>query len=327
MRWPKWTFLDPFVALLLATVLVATLLPARGAVAGIASRATMVAVALLFFLYGARISPRDAWAGARHWRLHALVLLSTFALFPLLGLAARVLQPQVLTATLYQGLVFLCVVPSTVQSSIAFTSIAHGNVPAAVFSASFSNLAGVLITPLLATALLTGAGAVTFSAASIIDIMLQLLVPFAVGQAVRPWIGRWMRRHRRLLGLVDRGSVLLVVYTAFSAGMVAGIWHQVSAGQLLALLAVLVVLLALVLVLTGLAGRLLGFAWPDRVTAVFCGSKKSMATGLPMAAVLFHPRNVGLMVLPLMLFHQIQLIVCAAMARRWGARAGRTHAG
>lgn len=304
----------------MATVGVAALLPARGAAATVAGTATAVAIGLLFFLYGARIAPRTAWAGARHWRLHVLVLLSTFALFPLLALGARVLEPAVLTPALYQGLVFLSVVPSTVQSSIAFTSIAHGNVPAAIFSASFSNIAGVVLTPLLAAALL--GGAVGFSAGSIGEIMLQLVLPFALGQAARPWIGGWIDRRRGVLGYADRGAILLVVYTAFSAGVVAGVWHQVSVGRLLVLLGVLVVLLVVVLLLTGWSARLLGFARPDRVTVVFCGSKKSMATGLPMAAVLFTQQTVGLMVLPLMLFHQIQLIVCAVLARWWSTRAG-----
>jgi solute carrier family 10 (sodium/bile acid cotransporter), member 7 len=321
LRWPRWLPIDPYVAALLATVGVATLLPARGAGATVASDATTVAVGLLFFLYGARIAPREAWAGARHWQLHVVVLLTTFAVFPLLALAAQALRPAVLTPSLYQGLVFLCVVPSTVQSSIAFTSIAKGNVAAAIFSASFSNIAGVVVTPLLAAAMLAGSGTAGFSARSIIEIFLQLFVPFAAGQLLRPWIGGWMQRHRKLLGRTDRGSILLVVYTAFSAGVVAGIWHQISAGRLVTLVGVLVALLALVLAVTSLVGNLAGFSRPDRITVVFCGSKKSMATGLPMATVLFSQHSVGLMVLPLMLFHQIQLLVCAVLARRLGARA------
>ncbi|GAA4718204.1 bile acid:sodium symporter family protein [Phytohabitans rumicis] len=310
-------YVDAYLIALLAVVGVAALLPARGAAATAVSTATTVAVGLLFFLYGARIKPAAAWAGAKHWRLHAVVLLSTFALFPLLALALAFLPAGMLTPALYDGLVFLSVVPSTVQSSIAFTSIAGGNVPAAIFSASFSNLAGVVVTPLLAAVLLGGAVAV--SAGSIGKIVAQLVLPFAAGQALRPWIGGWMERRKRILGYADRGAILLVIYAAFSAGVVAGVWHEVSPGRLLALVGVLSVLLALVLGLTYWAGRLLGFDRPDRVTAVFCGSKKSMATGLPMATVLFTPASVGLMVLPLMLFHQIQLVVCAVLARRWAS--------
>lgn len=305
-----------FILALTATVGVAALLPARGPAAAVASVATAVGIGLLFFLYGARIAPRAAWAGARHWRLHAVVLLCTFGLFPALALGGRWLDGPVLTPALYDGLVYLSVVPSTVQTSIAFTAMAGGNVPAAVFSASFSNLAGVVLTPLLAAALL-GGGAI-FSAGSLAEIAAQLVLPFAAGQAARPWLADRLERRQRLLGYAERGAILLVVYTAFSAGVVAGVWHQVSAARLGALLAVLAALLALVLALTWLAARLLGFDRPDRVTIVFCGSKKSMATGLPMAAVMFGPAAAALLVVPLMLFHQIQLVVCAILARRWG---------
>jgi sodium/bile acid cotransporter 7 len=305
-----------FILALLAAVGVAALLPARGPAATVASVVTAAAIGGLFFLYGARIAPRAAWEGARHWRLHVVVLMCTFALFPVLALAAWWLDGPVLTPALYDGLVYLSVVPSTVQTSIAFTALAGGNVPAAVFSASFSNLAGVLLTPLLAAALL-GGGAI-FSAGSLGGIAAQLVLPFAAGQAARPWLAGWLERHARALGYADRGAILLIVYTAFSAGVVAGVWHTVSPARLAALFAVLTVLLALVLGLTWLGGRLLGFDRPDRVTIVFCGSKKSMATGIPMATVMFGPATAAVLVVPLMVFHQIQLVVCAILARRWG---------
>lgn len=313
--------IDPFIAALLTTIVIATALPARGSGAVAFGHLAVLAVALLFFLYGARLSPDAMLTAVRHWRLHVVVFLSTFALFPLLGLLAGALVPTVLTPSLYVGVVYLCTLPSTVQSSIAFTSIARGNVPAAICSASLSNLAGTLLTPLMAGALLTSHG-IGFSAQSIWDIVLQLLVPFLLGQLLRRWIGGWVQRHRGVLSVVDRGSIVLVVYTAFSAGVVAGIWHQLSLVNLVALLAVALVLLAVVLAVTTTAGRLLGFDLPDRIALVFCGSKKSLASGLPMATVLFAGQNVGLIVLPLMLFHQAQLMVCAALARRYAARTG-----
>jgi sodium/bile acid cotransporter 7 len=321
MGWLRRLPVDRYISAILATVLLASLLPARGAGARVFDVLTSVAVGLLFFLYGARLSPRTAWAGARHWRLHLTILLATFALFPLLGLAARVLQPWLFTPQLYQGLLFLCAVPSTVQSSIAFTSIARGNVAAAICGATFSNLAGVLVTPVLVAATLHGSGGVRLSAGSVVDIVLQLLLPFAAGQLVRPWLGDRMDRHRRVIGLVDRGSILLVVYTAFSAGVAAGIWHRVSAGRMVAVIAVDALLLAAVLGTLLVITRALRFSREDRIAAVFCGSKKSLASGLPMAAVLFSGPSVGLIVLPLMLFHQIQLMVCAALARRFGRQA------
>ncbi|MFI7016434.1 bile acid:sodium symporter family protein [Streptomyces sp. NPDC050164] len=306
--------IDPYILLLLATVGVAALFPARGTVADVASGASTAAIALLFFLYGARLSTREALDGLRHWRLHVTVLACTFAVFPLLGLAARGLVPVILTHPLYQGLLFLTLVPSTVQSSIAFTSMARGNVPAAICAGSFSSLVGIIATPLLAASLLGGSGG-GFSADSLLKIVLQLLVPFLAGQLLRRWIGGFITRHRKVLGLVDRCSILLVVYTAFSQGMVQGIWHQVSPLRLAGLLGVEAVILAVMLLLTWYGGKALGFSREDRITLQFAGSKKSLAAGLPMASVLFGPQA-SLAVLPLMLFHQMQLMVCAVIAKR-----------
>jgi sodium/bile acid cotransporter 7 len=310
--------LDPFVIAILATVGVATLLPASGVVADGFSTATTIAVGLLFFLYGARLSTQEALDGLRHWRLHAVVLAATFVLFPLLGLALFLLPPSVLPAQLAAGVLFLAVLPSTVQSSIAFTSIARGNVAAAICSASLSNLAGIVLTPLLVALLLSGDGA-GVDGSAVLGIVLQLLAPFVAGQLARRWIGAWITRNSAPLKLFDRGSILLVVYTAFSAGMVEGIWHRLDVTHLLVLAGVCCVLLAAVLGATGWGARVLGFARADRITIVFCGSKKSLASGLPMATVLFGHAQVGLIVLPLMLFHQIQLIVCATLARRYAS--------
>ncbi|MFF3909853.1 bile acid:sodium symporter family protein [Streptomyces sp. NPDC001848] len=305
---------DPYILLLLGTVGLAALVPARGTAASVTSGAATAAIAFLFFLYGARLSTREAVEGLRHWRLHVTVLACTFVVFPLLGLAARGLVPVFLTHNLYTGLLFLTLVPSTIQSSIAFTSIARGNVAAAICAGSFSSLVGVVVTPVLAAALLGNSGG-GFSADSLVKIVLQLLVPFLAGQVLRRWIGGFVTRHKKALGLVDRGSILLVVYTAFSEGMVRGIWHQVSPLRLGGLLVVEAALLAVMLVLTWYGGRALGFGREDRIAIQFAGSKKSLASGLPMASVLFGAQA-SLAVLPLMLFHQMQLMVCAVIAKR-----------
>ncbi|WP_256925033.1 bile acid:sodium symporter family protein [Streptomyces sp. Amel2xC10] len=313
LMWPSRMPVDPYILLLLGTVGIAALFPARGTGADVASGAATAAIAFLFFLYGARLSTREALDGLRHWRLHVTVLVCTFVVFPLLGLAARGLVPVFLTEPLYQGLLFLTLVPSTIQSSIAFTSMARGNVPAAICAGSFSSLVGIVVTPLLAASLLGGSGG--FSAGSVVEIVLQLLVPFVAGQVARRWIGAFVARHRKVLGLVDRGSILLVVYTAFSEGMVQGIWQQVSPVRLGGLLAVEAVLLAVMLALTWYGARALRFDREDRIAIQFAGSKKSLAAGLPMASVLFGA-HASLAVLPLMLFHQMQLMVCAVIAKR-----------
>ncbi|MGW9173403.1 bile acid:sodium symporter family protein [Streptomyces decoyicus] len=314
---PSWLPVDGYILALVGTVALAALLPARGPAATVAEGASTGAVALLFFLYGARLSTREAMAGLRHWRLHLTVLACTFVLFPALGLAARGLVPYVLTPALYTGLLFLCLVPSTVQSSIAFTSLARGNVAAAICAGSFSSLVGIVVTPLLAGLVLHGDGG-GFSADSLLSIVGQLLLPFVAGQLLRRWISGLLLRHKKVLGYVDRGSILLVVYTAFSAGMVQGIWHQVSTLRLLCLLGVEAVLLAVMLTVTSYGSKRLGFPRADRIAITFAGSKKSLAAGLPMASVLFGAQA-GLMVLPLMLFHQMQLMVCAVLAKRFAA--------
>ncbi|MFE4383995.1 bile acid:sodium symporter family protein [Streptomyces cyaneofuscatus] len=311
---PSWLPVDAYILALVGTVVLAALLPARSTAADVAGGASTGAVALLFFLYGARLSTAEALDGLKHWRLHLTVLACTFLVFPLLGLASKGLVPFVLTPELQAGFLFLCLVPSTIQSSIAFTSIARGNVPAAICAGSFSSLTGIFLTPLLAALLLGSAGG-GFSADSLLKIVLQLLVPFLAGQLLRRWVGGFLTRHRKVLGLVDRGSILLVVYTAFSEGMVAGIWSQVTPARLGALLAAEGVMLAVMLALTWYGARRLGFGREDRIAIQFAGSKKSLAAGLPMASVLFGA-HASFAVLPLMLFHQMQLMVCAVIAKR-----------
>jgi solute carrier family 10 (sodium/bile acid cotransporter), member 7 len=309
--------IDPYIAAIVGMVCLASLLPVHDTGAIIAGHFTTAAIALLFFLHGARLAPQAALAGDSQWRLHAVVLASTFVVFPALVLTARALSPELLSAPLWTGLILLSVLPSTVQSSIAFTSIARGNVPAALCAATMSNLLGMVLTPLLAGILLSSQGG--FSIKGVGDILVQLLLPFAAGQLSRPLIGDWAQRNRTLLGLVDRGSILLVVYTAFSEGVTQGIWHQLGMADLGRLLAIDAALLAAVLAITTYGSRLLGFSRADEVTIVFCGSKKSLASGLPMATVLLAGQSAGLIVLPLMLFHQIQLMVCAWLAKRYAS--------
>jgi sodium/bile acid cotransporter 7 len=314
--------IDTFLVLIVLTVGVAALLPARGVAATGVGHATTVAIGLLFFLYGARLSTREAIEGLKHWRLHGTVVLATFVVFPLLGLAFQLVPSAVLPTELKLGVLFLCCLPSTVQSSIAFTSVARGNVPAAICAASLSNLLGIVITPLLTGLLLSSQGGI--SGGAIVDVALQLLAPFVLGQLLRRWIGGWVTRNKKYLQVVDRGSILLVVYAAFSEGMVEGIWGRLSPAALGALLGACVVLLGVVLALTWFGSR--RFRRADRITVLFCGSKKSLASGLPMATLLFPSSTLGMIILPVMLFHLIQLVVCAVLARIWSHRTAQVPA-
>jgi sodium/bile acid cotransporter 7 len=316
---------DSFTVLLLCSVALASVLPCRGQTAVVFGDITTVAIGLLFFLHGAKLSREALLSGLTNWRLHLLVLASTFVMFPLLGLAMKPLSGTVLPPDLYVGILFLCTLPSTVQSSIAFTSVARGNVAAAVCSASASNFAGIFITPLLVGALIVqGAGGAGGGSTldAVVSIVKQLLLPFLAGQFLRPWIGGWIDAHKPMLKIVDQGSILLVVYTAFSESVNEGLWHKLSLPTLVGLGVLCCVLLAIALGLATYASRRLGFSREDEITIVFCGSKKSLSSGVPMAKVLFAPGALGMVILPVMLFHQIQLMVCAVLAARWAKRKG-----
>ncbi|VVD89327.1 bile acid:sodium symporter [Pandoraea communis] len=320
---------DNFTLMLVATVGLASLLPAHGEGKVAFNLLTNVAIAALFFLHGAKLSREAVLAGATHWRLHLLVFASTFVIFPIVGVALKPLLSWMVTPELYLGILFLCTLPATVQSAIAFTSVARGNVPAAVCSASASSLFGIFITPVLVGLIVIhhdgNAGTSPFD--SIGNIMLQLLVPFIAGQLSRRAIGKWVERNRALLKIVDQGSILLVVYTAFSEAVNTGLWHQIPPLALLGLLGCCAVILAIMLAVTTYSARWLGFSREDEITIVFCGSKKSLASGIPMAKVLFATGPLGAIVLPLMLFHQMQLMVCAVLAQRYANRQRAAQAG
>jgi solute carrier family 10 (sodium/bile acid cotransporter), member 7 len=303
------------VAIIVAAIL-ASLFPASGGWADALEYVTTAAIALLFFLYGARLSPAQTVAGLKHWRLHAVILAFTYLVFPLLGLATVWLLSPVLNSSLATGLMFLTLVPSTVQSSIAFTSIAKGNVAGAIVSASASNILGVFLTPALAWLLMTGTGRIEFTPSTILEIFGQLLAPFVLGQLSRRWTASFVDAHPELK-LVDRSSIVLVVFAAFSTGMRENMWAQTTPVSLLIVLAACLAMLALMLTLTWWTARRLGFSRADAIAIQFCGTKKSLASGLPMAGVLFAGQAVGLLMLPLLLFHQTQLMACSALATRY----------
>lgn len=314
---------DWYIILIVSMVLLASVLPAHGAATPIFGLATKIAIGLVFFLHGAKLSRDAVLRGITHWRLHLLVLATTFILFPLVTLMMAALPAWITPVALAPGIVFLGCLPSTIQSSIGFTAIARGNVAATVASATASNLLGIAITPLLG-ALLMHAQGNGLSFHSVQSIVIQLLVPFVAGQLLRPVIGPWISTRAKLLSYVDRGSILLVVYSAFSEAVTGGIWRQVSALDLVRLALICLVILGLILLATLMAARAFGFPTEDEISIVFCGSKKSLASGVPMAGVLFPGAGLGLMLLPIMIFHQLQLMACAVIAQRYAKRADTT---
>lgn len=307
---------DPLIVLIILAVILALIAPIYGQAADWFSFATKIAIALLFFLYGARLSTAEAIAGLKHWRLHLTILCFTYIAFPLIGLALQPTSPWI-GEDLYLGILYLTLVPSTVQSSVAFTSIARGNVAGAIVSASASNLLGVVATPLLVM-LCMARNSVTINGGVFLDIAIQLLLPFLAGQLCRPWIKTFAASQATKI--VDRGSIAMVVYSAFSAGVIGGIWDRLGAIQLIGLIIFSVVLVAAMLFITRLVAQKLRFDEADTIAIQFCGTKKSLATGLPMAAVIFGGANIGLLILPLMIFHQVQLMMCSALASRYALR-------
>jgi len=321
-RW-RWLRPDNFTLVLLTVVLFAAFFPIKQSVTGSMNRFTDVAIAALFFLHGARLARESVVAGMLHWRLHTVIIICTFVLFPLLGWALQPLAGWALTPELYIGVLLLCCLPSTVQASVAFTAMAGGNVAAAVCAAALSSLLGVFVTPLLMSLLAGSQGVLADPLQAAGAIVMQLLVPFAAGHLLRPWIAAWVLRQRALLRLTDQGIILLVVYTAFAQAVHEGLWRNTPLVSLLTAALVAVLLLAMVIPgITWLARRL-GFSRDDEIPIVFCGSKKSLISGVPIARVLFADAGLGAIVLPLMIYHQLQLILCALVAQRYARRMPR----
>lgn len=311
--------LDWYIAAIVGMVVLASVLPARGEAAPVVANLTKIGIAAVFFLHGAKLSPEAVLKGLLHWRLHGAVLATTFVLWPAVGLAASHLPGWIAPIALAPGLVYLACLPSTIQSAIGFTVIARGNVAAAVCGASVSNLLGMVATPLL-VGLLMGAEGGALSFASFEAILLQLLAPFVAGQLLRRWIGGFIQTHGKRLGLVDRVSILLVVYNAFSGAVVAGIWSKVSALDLARIIVLCLILLALSLGFMIWLARARGFTKEDEIAMAFAGCNKSLAAGVPMAGVLFPAATVGFVLLPVMLYHQFQLMLCAVLAQRYAQR-------
>lgn len=315
---------DLLIILIVIAVIAALLVPVRGEVAEVTSWILKIAIGLLFFLYGARLSPQEALKGLMHWKLHLLIMGFTFVLFPLFGLAMFPLK-AVVGNEMYLGILYLTLVPSTVQSSVAFTSIARGHIAASIVAASVSSLVGVVFTPLLVLLLMSNSGGLHIDASTFINIAVQLLLPFLVGQVLRPWVHKFAASP--LTKKVDQASIGLVVYTSFSEGVVEGVWSSVSWLTLIGLVVGSVVVVYLLLSTTSFVARKLGFGYADQVAIQFAGTKKSLASGLPMAAVMFGSGGLGMLILPLMIFHQVQLIMCSMRASTYLAEWVREGAG
>lgn len=275
----------------------------------------------IFFLHGISLSTEKLKQGLARWPVHMVVQVFTFVVFPLVGVALTLTAGRWMPPELVLGFLYLCVVPSTVSSSVAMTALARGNVAASIFNATFSTLLGVLLTPLLVSLLIGASGGGSSLASMVGNVAMLLLLPFVVGQLCRPIWGAWFARWKPWTNVIDRGVILLLVWSAFSDSVADGLWANHGVGLIVTTLVVAGAILAFVLTLSRKTSRAFGFGVEDEITTVFCGSKKTLASGVPMAKVIFgsHPA-LGVIVLPLMFYHQLQLFVCSVMAQRYARR-------
>ena len=315
---------DIFTTGILISLVLGLIVPCYGQGAVVFDWLTNAAIVLLFFLYGVKLSRKSVVEGLLNWKLQGMVFFFTFVFFPIvIPLLRPVFEPMV-GAALFMGLVYVACLPSTVQSSIAFTSVAGGNVPAAVCSASVSSLLGVFLTPFLVRILFstTGDGG-QVGLDTVLKICYQILLPFVLGQLSQPLLRKWVLGHKTLIGWNDRSTIWLVVYTAFSSATSGGYWDKLELLQLAGLVLACMIILGLNFTATWYSSRLLGFNREDRITIVFCGSKKSLAVGAPMMMAIFGTLDNNLL-LPLMVFHQVQLMACAHLARHWQQKGADT---
>jgi len=311
---------DWFLPGMFVAVVLACIFPGPGAQGGWMhpELLTKAGVALIFFLHGVALSFASLRSGILQWKLHLVVQGCCYVLFPLIGLGIYYSTGRWLPTDLRIGFLYLCALPSTVSTSVAMTATAHGNVPVAVFNASLSSLIGVVVTPLWMSLATQAGGEQEPLVSVILDLMKWLVLPLVVGQLVRPWLGDWAARNKKRINTVDKLTILLLAYTSFCDSVRMGVWTEHGVTAILVTFFGSLLLFFVVYQCVGRVCDLLGLSWPDRIATVFCGSKKSLATGVPMAQIMFGSNpGLGLILLPIMIYHPMQLIICGILASRW----------
>ena len=312
-----------FLVGMLVAIGLAILTPNLGRSGGVLHLGTVtsIGVALVFFLHGLGLSPKAIKEGVSNWRLHIFIQLATFAVYPLIWVIFGSTFLAYMPAALAFGFCYLFVLPSTISSSVAMTSVGKGNVPGAIFNASLSSILGVFITPLLIQLFMEVEGAELDLMASVFAIGKLLLLPMIVGQLLRPYLLKFTQKHKAVVNKIDKYVILLIVYSAFCDSVANGIWGDFSLGLLSTSIAICLLCLLIVVHSLQWIARHVGFQQSDEVAAVFCGTKKTLAAGVPMAKVIFGADpNLGMMLLPIMLYHPIQIFYCAALANRYAAK-------
>lgn len=311
--------LDTFILLLITMIILASIFPEGGSGRGPWSLSSLAGygISLIFFFYGLKLNFARLKAGLRNWKLHMVVHLSTFVLFPLLVLSCRGWFVNTEVYNLWLGTFFLATLPSTVSSSVVMVSIAEGNIPAAIFNASISSIIGVFITPLWMSMVNTASGANADMSGIISKLILQVLVPVIIGILLNKKWGHFAEKYKKQLKYFDQSVILCIVYTAFCESFEQHMFSSIGLGELVFLGVGMVALFFIVYGIISLVSKLLRFNREDRITATFCGSKKSLVHGTVMSNVLFaNSTIVGILLLPLMLYHALQLIVVSMMAQK-----------
>ncbi len=282
---------------------------------------TGIGVSLIFFFYGLKLPFSTIKSGLSNWRLHLVIQLATFLLFPLLLLPFRLLVDTVEQEHYWLSFFFLAVLPSTVSSSVVMVSIARGNIPAAIFNASISGLIGVVVTPLWMSLFLDFHTENVF-----VDVywglIREIIIPVILGLLLQRYFGQWATRHSKKLTLFDKSIILLIVYSSFAESFVSGVFNQVSTSYLIWVFVGVMVFFFLVYVLIwGLVKYAFKFTVADQITALFCGSKKSLTHGSVFGKFLFvNNPYAGLYFLPIMLFHAFQIFVVTIIAQHYNNR-------
>jgi sodium/bile acid cotransporter 7 len=314
---------DWFLKGMLVAVALAFLWPAPGAKGGFLQPELLnkVGIALVFFLNGLGLSLAAMKDGALRWKVHVLVQGMTFLIFPILGLGILAVSGGWMSAPLQTGFFYLCALPSTVSSSVALTIAAGGNIAAAVFNATLSSLIGVVLTPLWLALVLNQGGGSFDVLPVIIDLLIWVVLPLVLWQCSRPFLSTWASHNKARIQIVDRLTILMLVYTSFADSVQQGVWSKYGPLVLIETVIGCALLFALVLGLTLWVARLIRLPYGDRVAAVFCASKKTLASGVPMAHLIFGSNPaIGMILLPIMIYHPLQLAVGGALAQHWKDR-------
>lgn len=305
---------DRFILILFATIALASVVPVRGEAVTVAGVISSAAVFVIFLLHGIRLPRHEIVAGIANWRVQGSLFLFMFGVMPLTGLALARLTDGWLPPLVAVGLLYCGVLPTTVQSATTYTSLARGNVAVSVVSSAFNNLAAIIVTPTLFALLAGSGGGVALSWGLAGRVALILLLPFVIGQSVQRWARPFVLAHPAGIKLVDQAAIAIAVYVAFSAAVVDGIWERLSGGDFALLSCALAVMLAVGFGGAWMVGRLIGAPRADRIAIVFSGAQKSIAVGAPLAALLFPAAAAGMVLLPILIYHLVQLIISAWLA-------------